>query len=110
MIEQSLLNLGFRPLLEAALDATVVVDSLGRVVALNHEVERLLGWSEQELLGQPMNRLIPQRFHGILDTLPVFNQEPQERQPKGTRRDVPWRCRSRWPTPRAKWPSLVSSN
>jgi diguanylate cyclase (GGDEF)-like protein/PAS domain S-box-containing protein len=84
MIEQSPLNMGFRPLLEAALDATVVVDALGRVVALNHEVERLLGWSEQELLGQPMNRLIPQRFHSILDT-PVFNQEPLERQPKGAR-------------------------
>lgn len=85
MMEQSLLNLGFRPLLEAALDASVVVDSLGRVVALNHEGERLLGWSEQELLGQPMNRLIPPRFHRILDTLPAFNQEPQEGPPKGTR-------------------------
>jgi diguanylate cyclase (GGDEF)-like protein/PAS domain S-box-containing protein len=85
MTEQSVLNLGFRPLLEAALDATVVVDSLGRVAALNHEGERLLGWSEPELLGQPMNRLIPPRFHRILDTLTVFNQEPPETQPKGTR-------------------------
>jgi len=84
-MEQSLLNLGFRPLLEAALDASVVVDSLGRVVALNREGERLLGWSEPELLGQPMNRLVPPRFHRILDTLPAFNQEPQEGQPKGTR-------------------------
>jgi PAS domain S-box-containing protein len=47
MMEQSLQNLGFRPLLEAAPDATLVVDSLGRVTALNHEGERLLGWSEQ---------------------------------------------------------------
>jgi PAS domain S-box-containing protein len=75
MIDQSPLNMGFPPLLEAALDATVVVDSLGGVVALNHEVERLLGWSEQELLGQPMNRLIPQRFHGILDTPPLADSE-----------------------------------
>jgi PAS domain-containing protein len=80
MMEQSLLNLGFRPLLEAALDASVVVDSLGRVVALNREGERLLGWSEPELLGQPMNRLVPPRFHRILDTLPAFNQQPQENQ------------------------------
>jgi diguanylate cyclase (GGDEF)-like protein/PAS domain S-box-containing protein len=85
MIEPSLLDLGFRPLLDASPDATVVVDSLGRVVALNQEVERLLGWAEPELLGQPMNRLIPPRFHRILDSQPVFNQEPQERQPKGTR-------------------------
>jgi diguanylate cyclase (GGDEF)-like protein/PAS domain S-box-containing protein len=85
MIEQSPLNIGFRPLLEAALDATVVVDPLGRVVALNHEGERLLGWSEPELLGQPINRLIPPRFHRTLDTPPVFNQDPPEGQPKGTR-------------------------
>jgi len=85
MVEQSLLNMGFRPLLEAALDATVVVDSLGRVVALNHEGERLLGWTEQELMGQPMNRLIPTRFHRILDAQPDFDQELSESHPKGSR-------------------------
>ncbi|HEY5940935.1 MAG TPA: PAS domain S-box protein [Gemmatimonadales bacterium] len=78
-------NLGFRLLLEAALDATVVVDSLGRIVALNHEAERLFGWIEQELVGQPMTRLIPTRFHRILDTPPVFNHEQAETQPKGWR-------------------------
>ena len=85
MVEQSLSNLGFRLLLEAALDATVVVDSLGRIVALNHEAERLFGWIEQELVGQPMTRLIPTRFHRILDTPPVFNHEQAETQPKGWR-------------------------
>ena len=85
MIHPSVLEIGFRPLLDAAPDATVVIDSLGRVVALNHEAERLFGWTEPELLGQPMNRLIPPRFHRILDTQPVFNQEPQESQPRGTR-------------------------
>ena len=85
MNERSLLDTGFRALLDAAPDATVVIDSLGKVVALNHEVERLLGWSEEELLGQPMNRLIPPRFHRTLDTPPVFNQGPPEKQPKGTR-------------------------
>ncbi|HEU5303835.1 MAG TPA: PAS domain S-box protein, partial [Gemmatimonadales bacterium] len=85
MIDPPLLEIGLRPLLEAAPDAAVVIDSLGRVVASNHEVERLLGWSERELLGQPMNRLIPPRFHRILDPQPVFNHEPQEGQPKATR-------------------------
>ena len=85
MVEHSLSNLGFRLLLEAALDATVVVDSLGRIVALNHEAERLFGWIEQELVGQPMTRLIPTRFHRILDTPPVFNHEQAETQPKGWR-------------------------
>jgi diguanylate cyclase (GGDEF)-like protein/PAS domain S-box-containing protein len=85
MTDPPLLEIGFRCLLDAAPDATVVVDSVGRVVALNHEVARLLGWSEGELLGQPMNRLIPPRFHRTLDTQPVFNRQLEESQPRGTR-------------------------
>jgi diguanylate cyclase (GGDEF)-like protein/PAS domain S-box-containing protein len=85
MIHPSVLEIGFRPLLDAAPDATVVIDSPGTVVALNREAERLFGWTEPELLGQPMNRLIPPRFHRIVDTQPVFDQESQESQPKGTR-------------------------
>ena len=85
MTGPSLLQIGFRPLLDASPDATVVIDSLGKIIALNHEVERLLGWSEPELLGQPVNRLIPPRFHRNFDTHPVFNHELQEGQPKSTR-------------------------
>jgi diguanylate cyclase (GGDEF)-like protein/PAS domain S-box-containing protein len=85
MIDLARLEIGFRSLLDAAPDATLVIDSVGRVVALNDEVERLFGWAEPELLGQPMSRLIPPRFHRTLDTQPVFNQEPQDSQLKGTR-------------------------
>ena len=85
MVEPSLLNLGFRPLLEAALDATVVVDPLGRIVALNREVERLLGWPEQELMGQSMNRLIPTRFHRMLDNLPAVSHDDEGGPSKGAR-------------------------
>jgi len=84
MTNPSPLEIGFRPLLDAAPDATLVLDSLGTVVALNHEAERLLGWTEPELLGQPMTRLIPPRFHRTFDTPPVVSHEPQKRQPKGT--------------------------
>jgi diguanylate cyclase (GGDEF)-like protein/PAS domain S-box-containing protein len=52
---------------------------------LNREVERLFGWAEAELLGQPVNRLIPPRFHRTLDTQPVFSEQPREGNPKGTR-------------------------
>jgi len=62
MSHSALLEIGFRSLLDAAPDATVVDDWLGRIVASNHEVERLLGWSESELLAQPMNRLVSLHF------------------------------------------------
>jgi diguanylate cyclase (GGDEF)-like protein/PAS domain S-box-containing protein len=75
MIEHSVLEIGFRTLLDAAPDATAVVDALGQVVALNLEAERLLGWPEAELLGQPMNRLVPARFHHVLDNQPAFTPD-----------------------------------
>jgi diguanylate cyclase (GGDEF)-like protein/PAS domain S-box-containing protein len=87
MIEHSLLEIGFRPLLDAAPDATVVVDRHGSVVALNHDVESLFGWPEAELLGQPMNRLIPTRFHRVLEhmlEIPI-NHESAATRPKGVR-------------------------
>jgi diguanylate cyclase (GGDEF)-like protein/PAS domain S-box-containing protein len=85
MSHPTLLEIGFRSLLDAAPDATVVIDSPGRIVASNLEVERLLGWSEVELLGQPMNRLVPPRFHHVLDIQPVFSLQPPDGLPKGTR-------------------------
>ncbi|HLB53684.1 MAG TPA: EAL domain-containing protein, partial [Gemmatimonadales bacterium] len=56
----------FHQLLDAAPDAMVVVDRYGRVTALNLEAERFLGWTENELRGEPMSRLIPTRFHPLL--------------------------------------------
>jgi diguanylate cyclase (GGDEF)-like protein/PAS domain S-box-containing protein len=56
----------FHQMLDAAPDAMVVVDRDGRVTALNLEAERFLGWTEHELLGGSMNRLIPTRFHAVV--------------------------------------------
>ena len=44
----------------------LVVDQHGRVSGLNLEAEHSFGWTEIELLGQPMSRLIPTRFHRLL--------------------------------------------
>jgi len=58
---------GFRQLLDAAPDAMVVVDPGTSVVALNREAERLFGWVEGEVLGQPLSWFIPPRFLHVLD-------------------------------------------
>jgi PAS domain S-box-containing protein len=55
----------FRQVLDAAPDAMVVVDQVGIVVALNREAERLFGWTDAELRGEPSGRLIPQRFQQV---------------------------------------------
>ena len=53
----------FRELLEAAPDAIMQVDAEGRIILLNRVTEDMFGYSRDELLGQPVEVLIPQELH-----------------------------------------------
>ncbi len=52
----------FRDLLDSAPDAMVIVNADGRIVVVNSQTEILFGYGRQELLGQPVEMLIPARF------------------------------------------------
>jgi PAS domain S-box-containing protein len=52
----------FEGLLEAAPDAIVIIDSAGRIALVNAQAERLFGYPRAELLGQPIEILVPARF------------------------------------------------
>ena len=55
----------FRGLLEAAPDAMIVADRDGRILLVNGQTERLFGYQREELLGQPIEILVPSRFHDL---------------------------------------------
>ncbi len=53
----------FRDLLESAPDAMVIVNAEGRIVVVNSQTEILFRYGRHELLGQPVEMLIPARFN-----------------------------------------------
>jgi PAS domain S-box-containing protein len=52
----------FRELLESAPDGIVIADSEGRIALLNTQAGKMFGYSPDELLGQPVEVLMPERF------------------------------------------------
>src|SRR6266508_262777 len=52
----------FRALLESAPDSIIIVDRQGLIAIVNQQVERMFGYRRDELVGQPVEVLIPERF------------------------------------------------
>lgn len=49
--------------LESAMDAIITVNPRHHIVLFNHAAEKMFGWSRQEVMHQPLDKLIPGRFH-----------------------------------------------
>lgn len=51
-------------LLDAAPDAMVIASPDGIILLVNQQTERLFGFTRQELIGQPVEILVPKHLHG----------------------------------------------
>ena len=67
-------------MLEATPDPVVIVDREGRIAVVNARTEAVFGYSRAELLGQPVELLIPQRLHAAHDAHRApYHGNPQAR-------------------------------
>ena len=56
---------GLTQFLDISPDALIVIDQAGTIVMVNGQTEARFGFARAELLGQPLEILLPQRFHTI---------------------------------------------
>ena len=52
----------FRDMIESGPDAIVVVDAEGEIMLVNAQTEKLFGYAREELLGESVEMLVPDRF------------------------------------------------
>ena len=52
----------FRMLLESAPDAMVIIDDQGKIAIANGQAEEMFGYTRQEMLGKPVEILLPERL------------------------------------------------
>ena len=78
----------FRLVVEAAPNAMVLIDRTGRIVMVNTQAEQVFGYSRRELVGQPVEMLVPERFRSHHPELRKgFFADPRAR-PMGAGRDL----------------------
>jgi len=56
-------SIPYNDLIELAPNAVLVVDEKGGILLVNAQAEEVFGYPRDELVGQPIEILIPQRFH-----------------------------------------------
>ncbi len=75
-------------ILDGAADAIITIDEDARIESLNHEAERMFGWTVDEARGRNINILMPSPYHEEHDGYLQRYYETNERRIIGIRREV----------------------
>src|SRR5204863_2032173 len=78
----------FRLVVEAAPSAMIMVNTEGRITLVNTQAEAVFGYARQELIGHPIEMLVPERFssHHTTDRRGYFGDA--RARPMGTGREL----------------------
>ena len=80
-------------LTDAMPDGIIIVDSEGRIVEFNARAQGMLGYTRAEVLGQPVELLLPDRFkQGHVTDRARYNERPHVR-PMGQELELVARCK-----------------
>jgi PAS domain S-box-containing protein len=78
----------FRAIVESAPNAIVLIDPTRRISLVNRRTEELFGFGRRELIGRPIETLIPQRYRAAHPShVRGFLESPESR-PMGSGRDL----------------------
>jgi PAS domain S-box-containing protein len=77
-----------RLVVESAPNALVMTDARGQIVLVNQQTERLFGYRREELIGQPVEILVPERFRGRHPQYAAGFVAHPETRPMGAGRDL----------------------
>jgi PAS domain S-box-containing protein len=78
----------FRLAIEASPTGMIMIDAHGHIVLINAQMEKLFGYQRDELLGQSIETLVPERLRsGHSELRQAFSRDPSVR-PMGAGRDL----------------------
>ena len=79
----------FSGIVSIASDAIVSADEQQRITIFNNGAERIFGYTKQEVMGAPLDRLIPERFRPMHRAhIEEFARGPISARPMGARREI----------------------
>lgn len=78
----------FQAILEGTPNGVVMVNAEGRMVFVNAEIERLFGYAREELLGQPVEQLVPRAFADAHSRHRAESPRQLQRRDMGAGRDL----------------------
>jgi PAS domain S-box-containing protein len=74
-------------------DGIIIVDSEGRILEFNARAQGMLGYTREEVVGQPVELLLPDRFRqGHVADRARYSERPHVR-PMGQERELVARCK-----------------